>query len=580
MMSWIKYILILVTLLLSVGCGQEYSKLKGSVRKTQSEARLYQRAAAKIDKLAGPMVAGAAGQKGVEASSDSLNAYAPIEQKNMLSRYGYLYDRLNAEQEPLKADNFYWDSVQKIYYVKSEGSKRIRPENEVFGWHPYWMGSSWESYPFKLLSTISYFSYVVDPNTGSYSNPPQMEEWRTTAMVDSAKASGTRVLLTVANLGADENKRFLERPIKWYTLTDSLNVLLQTRDADGVDINFEEVPSKNSNDFVQFVEHVYNNVQLDGGDKPFVSLTLPAVNFGEAYNLTELEPYVDLFVIMGYNYFGPDQPTGAVSPLVNKNGGYSLERTILDYKAQNIPIEKTILALPYYGVTWEGKLNGDGVYESRIKRKVTYREVQRLFKNTDSLNYTSNLDRDALTNYFYFEYADGTSLECWYDDEYTLSKKYNLALTEGFKGVGIWALGYDNGYNNLWNLIDEKFATDIVAITNPIAEAEGYPLKLSRFLIQYKTIVFITFSFLFIGGIIGFIIVLSDWEVRNSMYGDRVKQAVLLAILIGVLVPLISLFDNSFLPVNSWKLYISFILGAFVFYVLRKLVSWFKVEQP
>ena len=38
-------------------------------------------------------------------------------------------------------------------------SNRTRnPSREVFGYHPYWMGTAWTSYNFNLISTLAYFS--------------------------------------------------------------------------------------------------------------------------------------------------------------------------------------------------------------------------------------------------------------------------------------------------------------------------------------------------------------------------------------------------------------------------------------
>ena len=36
-------------------------------------------------------------------------------------------------------------------------------------------------------------------------------------------------------------------------------------------------------------------------------------------------------------------------------------------------------------------------------------------------------------------------------------KKYDLAMSQNFKGIGIWVLGYDHGHDELWQLIDENF---------------------------------------------------------------------------------------------------------------------------
>ena len=63
----------------------------------------------------------------------------------------------------------------QTHCIENEKYKTIQPGREVFGWHPYWMGNSWKNYPFELLSTVSFFSYKVDPNTGSYTNPDELK---------------------------------------------------------------------------------------------------------------------------------------------------------------------------------------------------------------------------------------------------------------------------------------------------------------------------------------------------------------------------------------------------------------------
>ncbi|GIS55081.1 hypothetical protein Ct9H90mP29_21230 [bacterium] len=50
-------------------------------------------------------------------------------------------------------------------------SPRTRtPSKEVFGYHPYWMGTAWTNYDFNLISTLAYFSAEVTPtgNLGTY----------------------------------------------------------------------------------------------------------------------------------------------------------------------------------------------------------------------------------------------------------------------------------------------------------------------------------------------------------------------------------------------------------------------------
>jgi hypothetical protein len=188
------------------------------VRRTQNDVRYFNRDVSQVKNLLGIETEETADPQ----DSTSKTLFTPVDQKNIFTSYGYVYDAINGSKDVINSSNFYWDSIQKVYYVRNKKYSKIKPENEVFGWHPYWMGSAWESYPFELLSTISYFSYKLDPNTGSYTNPKQMNEWRNTAMIDSAKLKKTKVLLTVSSHGYANNNSFLGDQAKWGVLIDLL----------------------------------------------------------------------------------------------------------------------------------------------------------------------------------------------------------------------------------------------------------------------------------------------------------------------------------------------------------------------
>jgi spore germination protein YaaH len=502
---------------------------------------------------------------------------ATPEQQNMLRRYGYLYDFLNPNNpNKLKANNFYWDSVQQIYFIKSPTNRKLSKKYEVFGWHPHWMGTAWESYDFSLLSTIAYFAYIVDPETGSYSNPAQMQEWRTTSMVDTAKAYGTRVLLSMASHGVSENDRFLSNPAAWNTFTDSISSLIIARNADGVDLNFENVPEKHKESLVNFVTLLRTNLsnKMPSGNV-FLSITLPSYSTRDAFDHVKLGELVDLMVIMGYDYHKGKGMTGAVSPLRTTNrNGISLQSTLDYYVKNKLDVGKTVLALPYYGAQWKGKINSKGVYDTYFDKDVPYREVMNLYGTT----YTSQYDFVSMTNYFFLEFGDSTSVECWYDDASTLEKKYNLALSYGLKGVGIWALGYDNGYTDLWQLIDNRFTSDTTGVVNPINEAEGFPVSMGSFMLKYRDILTLTYLLFALSVIIGWVIAFADWRVRTGILGQQFFRYLFMLIMTLLLVPLLSIM-NWFTDERIIIL-IAFLFGALVFYFIQKMQVTFNTKRP
>ena len=570
-------------------CRKEIMRVKTSVRRTQSEFRVLDRTFNDVKNAVGVK------NSNQEMASTDSTIYAPAKQKTLLNNYGYIYDFLNGNNELITSSNFSYDSIKKTYYIEDKKYLRIKENNEVFGWHPYWMGSSWKKYPFELLSTISYFSYKIDPNNGSYTNPEQINEWRTTSMIDSAKTKKTRVLLTVSCHGRSNNDKFLGDENKWITLIDSVTSLIKYRDADGIDLNFEGLPYFKRTEFNRFVKEIRESLDFNLNKKTFISVTLPALNSREIFDVREIQKHADLMVIMGYDYNNPIeyQAQGAVAPLQSvESNDISLKSTIDFYLNKGIEPSKTVLALPYYGSMWEGTINKSGVVESRAERKVTYSEIMNLMKNELVFNKTSVpiFDETSMTNYMNFVYSDNTTKEIWFDDDYTLGKKYDYALTNKLKGIGIWALGYDNGYDNLWKVIEDKFSTEKINFSDPIAEMEGYPINISKFIIKNKRVFVMSALFFSFSLVIGLIIVLSDWRIRESIVNDQILKLVFSLISLLLCIPLLvilrefvySILNKLGIPpinISLFELMISFFLGLIAFYFISK-ITIPKTDKP
>jgi spore germination protein YaaH len=545
------------------------------VRRTQNDVRYFNRDVSQVKNLLGIETEETADPQ----DSTSKTLFTPVDQKNIFTSYGYVYDAINGSKDVINSSNFYWDSIQKVYYVRNKKYSKIKPENEVFGWHPYWMGSAWESYPFELLSTISYFSYKLDPNTGSYTNPKQMNEWRNTAMIDSAKLKKTKVLLTVSSHGYANNNSFLGDQAKWGVMIDSVSALLLERDADGVDINFENLPYLKRGSFNRFIEELRKRLNQKFGTKtPIISLTLPAVDSREIFDVQDLQKFVDLFVIMGYDYNTGPQLQGAVAPLIPfETKNISLNNTLKYYLEAGIDPSKTVLALPYYGSMWEGTLGEGGSTSSMFERKVTYREVRSIFNDefVTKNNLSPILEKNSMTNYFNITYPDNTTKEVWFDDDYTLGKKYDFAITNNLKGIGIWALGYDNGYNELWDVIETKFATDAVPVVDPVGQIEGYPIKVSNYILKKKDLLLVSSLFFLFAVAIGFVLALSDWKVRDSIVKNQFHRFIMVMIIFIFLTPIIYLVNELFFLKSTWKYYAVFILGGLTIY----LSSFLKIKS-
>ena len=511
----------------------------------------------------------------------------PIQQKNMINDYGYLFEGINGYNPGVIVNYSNSDSTSNVFEIESEKFKSIQPNREVFGWHPYWMGNRWTNYPFELLSTISYFSYNVNPRTGLSSNPSQIEDWKTTAMIDSAKAKNTRVLLTVSLQGKTNQDQFLTNELLWNNLYQDVSKLILERNADGVDLNFEDLPFGLKSEFTDFVDgfdqYLTLQFQNNNRENPFISLTLPAHKDREHFDIKRLDAFIDLFIIMGYDYNGTSSPD-AVSPLQSE-GVFSLKNTVEYFKEKNINVNKTILALPYYGILWNINPSGEDDFKASIERKLTYSEIKNNFLDNEDVGSEVELDPISMSKIYRAAFEDNSIKEIHYDDAFTLSKKYDYAMNNNFQGVGIWALGYDNGNDELWNLIANYFSTDIAVFNDPISEVNGFPIKFAESLVVQKDVFIAIIIYFVLALVTAFVLILSDWRIRDSIIKNSINQLIVIFIGFILLIPLVVfvreiLDKGGFFIKSSWEIYIGFFVGLLVFFVSSKLKWNNTLEKP
>ena len=243
--------------------------------------------------------------------------------------------------------------------------------------------------------------------------------------------------------------------------------------------------------------------------------------------------------------------------------------------------QKTILALPYYGSMWTGNMNENGEVSSNFERKVTYREIMNLFSSDVAINSKTSpfLDKRSMTNYYNLTYPDNSTKEIWFDDDFTLGKKFDYAISQNLKGIGIWALGYDNGYLELWDVIDDRFASKEKIVSNPITDQSGYAIRFSQFLLKKKDIIITAAIFFFFSVAIGFLITLSDWRVRDSIAGNQFHRTIFIAMVFIFLTPIAYLVNQIFFLKSSWVYYLVFLMGNLTFY-LSSLIKIKSRKKP
>jgi spore germination protein YaaH len=572
----LKNLFLFVFIAFSLVACKEVSTLQSSTRRVSSQLKTMQNSSKKLMGFLGVNDSSA-------QNSDSLvNTFAPINQKVFFNKYDFLYDALNGDKTNQYLHSLTYDSTTELYKNQRMDKRFLREDTEVYTWYPYWMGDVWKSYDFDLISSISFLSYKIDPKTGSYLNPEQIKQWRETDLLDSAKKHETKVLLSLALEGEESHLEFLKNEKSWNTTLDSITVLLKARDADGIEVEFIDIPLDLEPKFLDFIALLKENLSYRFITKKLtLSLVIPASPDKFPFDLRRLDESVDLFIVKGMDYHEEDGTVAAVAPLRNDTfGGPSLENTLLTYLDRGLNPEKSILALPLYGSQWAGTFDPvEGFYTTNFERKVTLSEVNRVFQSKDSIYMIEpTLDETTMTQYFFLEFQDNTSIEGWYDDSLTLSKKMDYALVNKFKGVGLWALGYDLGENEVWDVVAKKFTGNTVLIKDPIKELDGYPLRITSFFQTYKTIFVATFLLITLAIIIGLVIAFSDWRFRETILASQLYSSITLSFFCLLLIWISTIF--GWLNSGTWGYVLSFFAGAGIYYLVRRYGGMIKINKP
>ena len=113
-----------------------------------------------------------------------------------------------------------------------------------------------------------------------------------------------------------------------------------------------------------------------------------------------------------------------------------------------------MLGLPYYGKKWKTYTNNP---YANVKEY-----IGSTFYKNDVINMTVYGRRwESISKTPWYSWQSGDWYQVWTDDEESLGLKYDLTFEKDLGGIGIWALNYDAGRDELWELIENKFSNEL-----------------------------------------------------------------------------------------------------------------------
>ena len=332
--------------------------------------------------------------------------------------------------------------------IFGKSRRNMTPTAEIFGYHPYWMGTAWQNYNYSLLSTIAYFSAEATA-TGGLSN---LHSWPISGLINMAHSNGVDVVLVVTLFNNSDLITLLSSSTNRQNLINNLITQVQAGNADGVNVDFESMPSSQRDNMVTFITDLTAafHSAIPGSQ---VTIAMPAVDWNNAWDFQALAQTSDGLFIMGYDYhYSGSSTTGANAPLTG--GSYNVTNTINTYLNETGGLaNKIILGCPYFGFEWPSTTGSSGSSTTGSGSAKFYSAQEPLAQSYGKL-----WDSNSQTPWY--KYQNPSWYQGWYDDSLSLSLKYDFAIQNNLKGVGMWALGYDGSNPELWEALADKFGAE------------------------------------------------------------------------------------------------------------------------
>jgi hypothetical protein len=328
------------------------------------------------------------------------------------------------------------------------------PGHEVYGYVPYWEMDEGivDHVAGTDLSTLAVFS-VTHGNKGAIATD-QNGYRRITGgvgrrLIAEAQARGVRVELVYTSFGTRKNGVFFTRPDVQARTIEELVALAVELGVDGINLDVELLEPEHVGaygDFVGRVRTAWREARPDGQ----VSVATMANFSGSAMARAAADAGADRIFLMGYDYHWAGSGPGASSPLARRDGSEKDLPWSLDlYRLAGVPVERTLLGLPLYGMAWETEAPDTGAPASSRGSVFIPRRNLELLGDPPSPPIF-----DSLEGVEVLALPEGDAWRTvYFDSPASLTPKLALANANGLAGAGFWAIGYERGLPDYTALI-------------------------------------------------------------------------------------------------------------------------------
>jgi spore germination protein YaaH len=312
----------------------------------------------------------------------------------------------------------------------------VKPPRMVIGYYenPY-PGTPDKSGSFPSMKAFAASMSGVGPFWYKATKDGTLEAKDSLLVYDTARGLGLKMFPLVTNKTGSTDM-VLGDPATRAKVIDNVVKVVQEKNYDGVNIDFELLPPKQKDNLTAFMAELYP--KLKAINKTVIISVFPQVEVHEdvsgAYDYPALAQNADFLQIMLYDRHWATSEPGAVAPVdwYEKNLKYAIE------KAGGA--HKIIAGISAYGYDWPPQKGGEAE---------TVKYVDAIVKAEQK---GAKIEYDEASQAPHYKYE---GREVWFEDTRSVGAKLDIVAKYDPAGIAIWRLGQEQP--EIWPIVNQKF---------------------------------------------------------------------------------------------------------------------------